>query len=100
MALAISLPQNTGVTLSYWRIISVTVDLEANLTKVTLGGFVDKATRDAGFKASKKYYFEWVNVVTSMDMTAGTIRTKCYDKIKEETPPFAPSHPFVGAPDA
>jgi len=42
---------NTGIALTYWRINCVSVDMEENVTKVRVGGYIDGAAANTGKRA-------------------------------------------------
>lgn len=51
-------PAGTGITLNYWRINCVEVDVESNRAKIRIGGYVAKADALAGKKAVHNFFRE------------------------------------------
>lgn len=77
----------SGVTLNYWRITKLEVDLLVNSTKAILSGYASMEARDAGKAPIESVSFIWNgadNPVTQAIMLQGTAYAACYNKIKQQ----------------
>lgn len=90
---------NTGITLNYWRLNSVEVDIEANRTKVRVGGYVSKADALAGKKAVHNVFREFVgsNNPIGMETDPRDYQSLLYAKLRETPAPMAPQNQLAGA---
>lgn len=90
---------NTGITLNYWRINCVEVDIESNRTKVRIGGYIAKADALAGKKAVHNYLKEFSGAQNPIGMMTDPreYQTLLYAKLAEEAAPMTPVNPLAGA---
>jgi hypothetical protein len=111
LEVAIEIP-SSGITLTYWRVLSFTYNAEDNETLLSLGGYVSKEERDAGKKplAAGIRRFRWHgadNPVTPQILHSGGAYAAVYAKVKQSVPSGlnlpgqAPveTNPFVNAID-
>lgn len=100
MAFSLSVKHESGVTLSYWRIVKFDIDMLLNQTRLTISGYVSSEARNAGNKPVADYKFFWFgadNPITPTTLMAGTALTACYNKIKATAPGFNQMNPVVFA---
>lgn len=90
---------NTGITLNYWRLNAVEVDIESNRTKVRIGGYVAKTDALAGKKAVHSYYRELSGNQNPIGMTTDPreYQNLLYAKLIETPAALAPVNPLAGA---
>ena len=90
---------NTGITLNYWRLNAVEVDIEANRTKVRIGGYISKADALAGKKAVHNYYRELSGAQNPIGLQTDPreYQNLLYAKLRETPAPMAPANPLAGA---
>lgn len=93
---SIELP--SGIELNYWRINSVTVDIECNHTKIRVGGYTSKSDALAGKKAVHSYNLEWVGSRNPIGLLTDPrdYQTLLYTRLTELAPAFAPANPLAG----
>lgn len=84
---------NTGITLNYWRINSVTVDIEENYTNCRVGGYVSKADALAGKKAvmNLNYSFRGAHNPIQLETDPTTYSTLLYNEVITTGNPFVPN---------
>lgn len=89
----------TGITLNYWRLNCVTVDIESNKTVCRVGGYVAKADALAGKKAVQNIIREFGGVANPIGMATDPreYQNLLYAKLIEAAAPFAPVNVFAGA---
>jgi hypothetical protein len=89
----------TGITLNYWRLNCVTVDIESNKTVCRVGGYVAKADALAGKKAVHSVIKEFAGSANPIGLTTDPrdYQTLLYNKLIEAAAPLAPVNVFVGA---
>lgn len=92
-------PAGNGITLNYWRLNSVEVDIEANRCKVRIGGYVAKADALAGKKAVHSFYRELSGAQNPIGLTTDPreYQNLLYAKLREAAAPLAPANPLAGA---
>lgn len=92
-------PVGTGITLNYWRINACEVDIEANRTKVRIGGYISKADALAGKKAVHNYFREFSGLQNPIGLTTDPreYQDLLYAKLREATVPMGPANPLAGA---
>jgi hypothetical protein len=87
MGLQKALVLNTGITLNYWRINAVSVDMEANYTSVRVGGYISKAdalAKKAPLKSIEYMFRGSANpIVANMEPNSWT--PALYDKVRFAT---------------
>lgn len=90
---------NTGITLNYWRLNSVEVDIDANRCKVRIGGYVAKADALAGKKAVHSFYRELAGAQNPIGLTTDPreYQNLLYAKLIETPAAFGPANPLAGA---
>ena len=91
--------KGTGITLSYWRINSVTVDIELNVTRCRVGGYRSKADALAGKKAVENFKYEWIGAQNPIQLDTSPLdyRTLIQAKLIAEPAPFSPPNHLAGA---
>jgi len=99
MALLKDIQHPTGTSLSYWRITSLTLDMETGVTTCGISGYANKASRDAGNKSVHTFVFKWANCVTKDSLVDGTAFDICYTRAKRVVGPFEPRNQLSGATD-
>jgi len=89
----------TGITLNYWRINCVTVDIEAHRTVCRVGGYVAKADALAGKKAVSNVTRELLGAANPITLATDPrdYQTLLYNKLIEAPIPFGPANQFYGA---
>jgi len=90
---------NTGIILSYWRINCVEVDIEANHTRVRVGGYIAKADALAGKRAVYSITTEYSGAQNPIGLETDPreYQALLYAKLVEPPPPLAPNHLLTGA---
>lgn len=90
---------NTSITLNYWRLNSVMVDIESNRTVVRVGGYVAKADALAGKKAVHSVIREFSGAANPIGIATDPrdYQTLLYAKLIEAPAPLAPANQFQGA---
>jgi hypothetical protein len=90
---------NTGITLNYWRINCVEVDIESNRTKVRIGGYIAKADALAGKKAVHNFFRELSGNQNPIGMMTDPrdYQALLYEKLSEPQVPLAPTNPLADA---
>lgn len=85
--------KNTGITLNYWRINSVSVDTELNQTKVRVGGYVSKAEALAGKFAIENLNYVYTGSENPINMMTNPVDYQSLLHAKIITPgnPFNPN---------
>jgi hypothetical protein len=88
-----------GITLNYWRLNAVSVDVETNKTSLRIGGYHSKADALAGKMAVHSYHAEYVGSNNPIGLTTDPreYQNLLYDKIRAEPAAFAPRTPLVGS---
>ena len=85
--------KNTGITLSYWRLNCVEVDIESNQAKCRVGGYVSKADALAGKRAVENINYTFSGVLNPIDMMTDPreYQNLLYAKIIESGNPYQPN---------
>ena len=88
---------HTGITLNYWRLNCVEVDIESNTAICRVGGYVAKADALAGHKAvdNIRYVLSGLNNPINMMTDPREYQTLLYAKILEAGNTFI-SNKLVG----
>lgn len=103
MALHKNLVTMYGITLSYWKIVTVRINWHDLQAEVILGGWVDRAAREAGVIAldHKSAYFypnDWPFTLNGLNHSEAYERLKA--PIFDSQDPTQPDlNPFTGATD-
>jgi hypothetical protein len=90
---------NTGITLNYWRLNAVEVDIEANRTKVRIGGYTAKADALAGKKAVHNFFRDLSGNQNPIGLMTDPrdYQTLLYAKLSEPQVPLTPTNPLADA---
>lgn len=85
--------KGTGIFMNYWRINAVEVDIETNLTKCRVGGYVAKTDALMGKKAvtSYNYVYSGANNPINMMTDPREYQNLLYGKIIEAGSPMFPN---------
>jgi len=91
--------QNTGIVLNYWRINCVEVDIEANRSKVRVGGYISKADALAGRRAIHSVHKEFLGAQNPIGLQTDPrdYQALLYAKLVEVPPAMSPGNPLAGA---
>lgn len=86
-----------GVREEYWRILSINLNLQYNYCDITLGGYVDEETRNAGLEPmnikkvrAKWDEYEFLKFFTAKAMSEENVNiyNRAYDYIKQKEEDF------------